>query len=308
MDEDEYYLEYNNGDDCKEEQVCNGDDLRMRFECGVCWRGFTSEDEYIVHKQNIHPSNDVYRCLLCRKNFPSDSEMEKHNSESHGADYVAHGGHVKNDDQLLKKQTKTLTKTKTLTQTKTQTQTKTIMNLEKKDSPRRLTVIKLKMSETHKKDAHYSKKHICEFCGQVFKTKMSYVRHVKSHVGKNPYFCDICDKRFRYKSKLNAHHDKTHATEDSFQCQICEKGFRTSDGLKRHSKIHIGEKTSDILNVHNGAKPYKCDICGNEFTTHNHLTRHIKNHTVNYGYKCEECNKEFLRLKDVKTHSCLPSQ
>ena len=51
--------------------------------------------------------------------------------------------------------------------------------------------------------------------------------------------------------------------------------------MKRHSIIHIGEKT------------YKCENCDKAFSVLSILTSHRRIHTGEKPYKCKDCDKAF---------------
>ena len=75
--------------------------------------------------------------------------------------------------------------------------------------------------------------------------------------------CDVCEKVFRYPSKL-AEHMRTHTKEKPYECDVCEKRFRQSGTLKRHKRIHTGEK------------PYECDMCEKRFRRSDTLKTHVR--------------------------------
>ena len=52
---------------------------------------------------------------------------------------------------------------------------------------------------------------------------------------KRGHECDVCEKVFRYPSKL-AEHMRTHTNEKPYECDACEKRFTRSDTLKRHMR------------------------------------------------------------------------
>ena len=47
--------------------------------------------------------------------------------------------------------------------------------------------------------------------------------------------CDVCEKVFRYPSKL-AEHRRTHTKEKPYECHACEKRYRYATGLKYHMR------------------------------------------------------------------------
>lgn len=50
-------------------------------------------------------------------------------------------------------------------------------------------------------------------------------------------------------------------------CSYCSKNFKRPDQLKRHEKIHTGEK------------PHQCAICGRQFARTDHRNTHYKKHS-----------------------------
>ena len=71
------------------------------------------------------------------------------------------------------------------------------------------------------------------------------------------FTCDLCDKGFKFKSKLNDHLDNKNPCnkpKESTECQICDKKFTCLAKLERHknSKKHIANVTNvtnDNVNI-----------------------------------------------------------
>ena len=104
-------------------------------------------------------------------------------------------------------------------------------------------------------DAHmktHKSRHICQVCGAVFTRNKQVLRHVRSvHMGEKRYQCDICEKQFFTKYHMTAH--KAIHFEPKLSCPYCCRIFREYSSLKRHEKIHTGQKM------------YSCHICNHSF-------------------------------------------
>jgi DNA-directed RNA polymerase subunit RPC12/RpoP len=54
-----------------------------------------------------------------------------------------------------------------------------------------------------------------------------------------------------------------------------------------------------------GVKKYKCSDCNTEFTRHHNLKSHQLTHSQEKPFKCDDCDMRFRRLHDLKRHSKL---
>ena len=178
----------------------------------------------------------------------------------------------------------------------------------------------------HKRDHMHADNH-CSFCGWVCEeaepNSQIFQEHLAKHVGPEPYFCTVCDLRFKTKTKLQLHTPK-HSKIKPFVCDICGAGFKWKHALKNHMIVH--KKTKDFLCdfcgfstahksqitahrlIHTG-ETFKCTEPGCTFiaTKRNYLRYHMLTHTHEKPHQCDQCGQSFSLVKNMKRHMLLHS-
>ena len=109
----------------------------------------------------------------------------------------------------------------------------------------------------------------CPICDKGFTRKASYEEHVSRHSGIRDKFCEICDKYY-YETAYWRHMKLVHPAEKSlrFSCQICNKAFSQKFKLNQHMPVHMTETE----------KPFSCKApgCEKNFGTAQRLKKHEK--------------------------------
>jgi uncharacterized Zn-finger protein len=107
----------------------------------------------------------------------------------------------------------------------------------------------------------------CIKCDKMFSTPHGLEVHARrSHSGKRPFACEMCNKTFGHEVSLSQHR-AVHTAEKIFECKQCGKQFKRSSTLSTH------------LLIHSDTRPYPCQYCGKRFHQKSDMKKHTYIHT-----------------------------
>ncbi|KAL1436424.1 hypothetical protein MTO96_049658 [Rhipicephalus appendiculatus] len=155
-------------------------------------------------------------------------------------------------------------------------------------------------------------------CDKMFSTAHGLEVHARrSHSGKRPFACELCNKTFGHEVSLSQHR-AVHTSERTFECKQCGKTFKRSSTLSTHLLIHSDTRPypceycgkrfhqkSDMKKhtyIHTGEKPHKCAVCGKAFSQSSNLITHSRKHTGFKPFACDVCGRAFQRKVDLRRH------
>ncbi|CAN7994559.1 unnamed protein product [Ixodes pacificus] len=103
--------------------------------------------------------------------------------------------------------------------------------------------------------------------------------------------CYECGCFFPDRDLLSLHLKEAHGSrKGKFECSRCPYTSVNKFDVKRHERIHTGEK------------PFQCRFCNRAFNQSSTLISHRRTHTGERPYRCGRCDRGFSRKGDMQRH------
>lgn len=113
-------------------------------------------------------------------------------------------------------------------------------------------------------------KHICSYCGKLFKFRCALREHLNLHTGARPYQCKICLKYFPSDRHMR-NHQMTHSDRRPYVCNMepCTRGYKELRDLRRH-KFSVHGIPSETM--------FTCPACPKSFPDNTLFRKHMRSH------------------------------
>lgn len=197
------------------------------LECKECAGVFMSEREFKIHQRS---HQGVYQCDICKTILLTPSSLRKHKLRMHRQTttrkttlFECNICNERYESQLLMLQHR-------------KQHTEVMKKIEE------MTII----DRSGQKVAY-----VCKLCAKTSNNKFRHEEHLRTHTGEKPYKCEKCGISIATSNAM-AHHMRTHENV-TFDCAVCGATYRHKKSLKKHMKLHTGER------------PFGCRHCDKTF-------------------------------------------
>lgn len=108
------------------------------------------------------------------------------------------------------------------------------------------------------------------------------------------YKCDVCEKVFKRKAHLRRHY-RLHTGERPYDCQWCGQSFARSEQRNQHIAREHNRRSNQSVAI-------ACTICSKTFSSDEERMNHMVLHLENKYFRCTQCPKEFDKASALAGH------
>ncbi|XP_071096003.1 zinc finger protein 208-like [Haliotis cracherodii] len=256
------------------------------YKCDICDKRFTTSTGLRYHERNRTPEN-------CYKGMDNRCRYKNHYQQAYDIiTKAAKEGKSREDIAMMSIKSRSSTNTYSLDSKQVLVFPKTpVMKDNYQQIALKKTLMKLDSSvlpdvAKHVLNAPAGKKQMTDESKQkddiqpeaVSVRRASIDRHVKKEMQKQQELDRLVKDQSVFAKKKYA------------RCPFCPKVLSDQSGLKKHLRIHTGEK------------PYKCRQCSNCFARSDYLQKHMLTHMDEKLHRCDVCDKSYKLASDLNRH------
>lgn len=226
---------------------------KKKFECHLCKKTYKTEKPLKNHMVNL-------TCIICKMHFSQKSILEDHIAEHTGEklfeckqcmEYFSTNKQLLNHNKLNHAVSHFKCDTTKYYKFKCHICRKPLTKIDNLLNHMILHSDEFKMG--------------CIKCERIFTNQDAMKLHLTQFHKFAISECDLCKKKYYYKSTLKDHMLKAHTDEKPFKCPECPKLFVLNKYLLAHMECHLDQK-------------YNCSVCKKSYKYKRGMNRHESTH------------------------------
>ena len=302
--------------------------LKLNFGCPKCNRRYSKESHVKLHTRHCKGNTLLKFCKVCNVTFSTEDNLHKHMRRKHGKnheeiipDCVKCGQSFKRKAEYTKHVNRGC---------KLNFEENSNLVISKSDDIKEEEVEDGNKSEIQIKHTVNGKANFCKECNYTFSTNRNLRKHIiRKHSGKVPEIppdCEKCGQSFKRKAEYTKHVQRgcsfsfneengngVYNSIDSLKgdlivadCETCGCCFESQDERTEHVKVGCKKddnKEEEVVE--------DCEKCGRPFKRQADRTKHMNGgcnfafydkENTNFCNVCEKCGRPFKRQADRTKH------
>lgn len=258
-----------------------------RFQCSKCTKSFNQRKSFCrhlkIHEKRVYPCNECECKFKTKLAFKAHKERHRRPKELLHCDQCDKDFRSKDGYKYHRENRCILIKCRLCEQTFGQTvDLKEHMKLSHD----------ITLPDTEQEHQFEAQTGMCFICGKIVKDS-NLERHMRVHMEEKPFVCDLCGKRFKFKSAIRDHMMIKLGMKD-YVCEICGRKFVKKCYLNKHIRFHAGNKDQKNL---------QCDVCSEQFVDKKLYILHKRSsHDPEKPFLCDLCNKSYTSKASLRQH------
>jgi len=265
----------------------------LSVSCDICeYSG--SRRQVLSHKRAVH--QQMYKCESCEYVGTSSLFLREHVESKHlGIRYncdqcVTSFGSKRNLNRHIK-----------VTHGAPEDRIVRVKNKDFRCDMCTFTTLVSEELKMHMESLHLVEALECDQCGFLTSKPEVLKTHTESKHKDETFLCDQCEYTTKRKRALKDHIEAVHLKK--FFCEICNKYFSGKVKLDNHMQV----KHSDCVDSKDIFKPrpkavLMCDKCPYKTTWQGHLKNHVENNHGTQVFSCDLCDYKTMQPNEWKKH------
>ena len=145
------------------------------------------------------------------------------------------------------------------------------------------------LADEHEAAHHRGERFLCSECEKTFVSRSGRDSHLLYKHNREPVKCTECDYQGRTAGQILNHVKVEHLRVAAVDCPTCFKTFKSKYEMRRHQRIHLGQK-------------FSCDLCEKIYSSKSEVQRHKRVLHRGDRFECEADGNRYTSKASLEHH------